>query len=241
MFHIIFALLLLTPLSLLPMNQLSIKPSNSSSEVCFFIKNINQTKPYEYNDIKNTILIKYIATIKDEKKASEQYHELINVSDYMSLNKTNKQCIQIFLGPKTPMCIQDIQNHKSLKLASLQDYEKILLLPQNIRQKIADKYSSTINVETTITKKYSPSWRKEENINETANANGFMLLCIGFIMDCYSCTFPQYTIISIVPGWVVSHIMYETYKNIYGATKIEKKYKYLPLLPTSSTILSNSL
>lgn len=115
------------------MNQLTSKPSNSSSEICFFIKNISQTNPREYKDMKNKILTHYIAITDDERVNSKKYNKLINSTHYMHLNQTQKLTIQL-LQRKL------IDKRSSTFLFSYKDACAIKKLPQYVQDNLPNKH-----------------------------------------------------------------------------------------------------
>ena len=148
--HIIFTVLLLAAQrSLFAMELIPFPPSNSSSEMCFLINNI--TPQYAVpEDTKKELLTLYIAVTNDERRASHEYDILINIPDYMNLNKHNKCYIQELLSANTPMRIDGINNKKMIVLTAFPnaqvEYQKMLELPHNVRRKMAAEYSSMIIV-----------------------------------------------------------------------------------------------
>lgn len=141
-------------LSTPPANNTTLNISNSSSEMCFFIKHIdhNLSQCHHLNDdAKKELLKKYIAATNDERRASCEYDKLIDIPDYMNLSKNNKCSIQMLCSAGTPMRIDDINNNKMIVLTAFPNsqidyYQKMLKLPQHIRRKITTRYSRMIIV-----------------------------------------------------------------------------------------------
>ena len=145
---IFITLLLITQISLFAMELVPFQPNNSSSEIYFLINNI--TPQYAVPvDTKKDLLKIYIAITNDERIASHKYDEIINIPDYMNLNKHHKCYIQDLFHIQELFneyrIVDDINNKKMIVLTAA-SYQKMLKLPQNVRRKIADRYSPMIIV-----------------------------------------------------------------------------------------------
>jgi alpha-glucosidase (family GH31 glycosyl hydrolase) len=123
--------------------------SNSSSEIYWFVQNIDHNLAQQHHlivDTKNKLLTTYIALTYNEQMESHQYNELIDINDYMNLNKNNKHYIQTLFQETSPLCIHNDKNPKFITLNYISNhsaevtYENMLKLPLYLRCKISDKY-----------------------------------------------------------------------------------------------------
>lgn len=244
-------LLLVTYHSLFPMEPLPIiTPSNSSSEVCFFINNIDHRLPQHYQllkDIKTKLLTTYSAITNDERIASHTYNKLINISNYMNLDRKNKQIIQTLSNKKRGVCIRKINKKKIIVFPSHDQQQLSLNLRQNVRHTLAQKYSSMVLAPTT--KRCWMNKRKMQSLSLEKNFyNGVLIispaiiltaLIIGYCRAEYCPLLCLLAIVLAIPGTALAIIikeMYKSYKFIYSPINALELFQYngyelLPLLP----------
>ena len=243
MFHIIFVLLSLATLSLVAMEPVTIKPSNSSSGVSFFIKSISHNLPDNYQlpkEIKHKLLTTYVALINNEYNSSHRYNELVDAFDYMNLNTDNKQYIQkLFSTTKTAMKIDNINNNKQIIFGDFPnaqiDYQKMLQLPLNIRRTIASKYSDMILIKTTEENLNQKEVRQEEKFEYGISALIMASICI--FLDAYFIKYPTciLSLAWIQPLQAIPKLIYDKCRPLTSNQAFKfyhhNGYKLLPLLP----------
>ncbi|HLW72598.1 MAG TPA: hypothetical protein VKR54_00975 [Candidatus Babeliales bacterium] len=238
---IFITLLLITQISLFAMELVPFQPSNSSSEMYFLINNI--TPQYAVPvDTKKDLLKIYIAITNDERIASHKYDEIINIPDYMNLNKHHKCYIQELFGEYR--ILDDINNKKMVILTAI-NYQKMLKLPQSVRRKIADRYSPMIIV---MKSKYgiTPQQATNKEIIEAIKSdfkNACIMAAMITILEYLQCiTLANYfftvPLISLMLGFELLTFTKVIYNAIHLLTR-ELIYRYhkqlLSLLPEDDT------
>jgi len=220
MFNIIPMLLLFATSYLLPMKTLTTKLSNSSSEICFFINNIdhNFLQHKLPADVKKALLRQYSAITHDELLASINYSNLISSADYMHLQKNNKQTIQMLYSKNYPITIVSRNNNKILMLDNILEariqYKKMLKLPWDIRCKIADEYSSMVFVKTK---------EKDNVLEQVSSLITFSVMALAGSTCCGIYLFPELKETSPHKSTKQLPEEYEDY--------CDRGYQPLPLLP----------
>jgi hypothetical protein len=242
--HIFFTLLLLATPALFPMNSSQIQPSNSSSEICLFIKNIDNNVSLQSQfpkEIKEKILNIYIIVTDDERKNSEKYNDLINTSDYMNLNQANKCTIQNW--GKESKSIKYVSNKEALIFSAqnaLQQHDRILNLPHNIRHRLADKYVLLVEKTNKNGKEYTRDdavYHKNLCLDLVMNGSAAIPYLIGYIIDQYLLsTYPILTGMATIPALLIPMYMRKKYDDDHPLNSeldllLYNGYTLLPLLP----------
>ena len=227
--------------------ELSDNPSNSTLEALFFIKNINHTNNQNLpQDILKKLSSTYIDFYKDEIifAQTEKCQNLVNVTDYMNLNESNKNIIKKLIKNNLLNSVV-INNNKYFLIDPSQKnapeiYAEVSQLPLNIKNKIADKYGSIVLVKEKPISPESPWLNKKDVLEKRLENFAIVTAPTGSLGTCIYCgLFPHWSLESIIMINIAVGATGLLYYHLYNALYPVKKglqlyklngYKELPLI-----------